>query len=470
MTVKYSARAHTIKVVDELSKLIPENDRDKMHGIFLQASPTLYRDDTDRELPFHQEANFNYLSGVIQPNCSLAIFFSFANSNSPANISHNLFIPPEEPAETMWSVPPPSLETAQALYESDKIQHTTLLSEFLQSAVKCAPGSNVILHTLPATMEYPALPSIIKETFGLQVNTDHLFTALHIARLTKDSTEIERIREANRISSGAHEVVMRELGRFASEREQGHTEWSDRTGKEGVSDWEIESEGDAEAVFVATCRRMGAISQAYLPIVARGSRASTLHYVCNDRLFPSTAIPRQPGDTSFSPPQLARGCCGTFAPSHDHESAPTSFHSKAFSPQVLLIDAGCEWQGYASDITRTIPVGKGGKFTSEAGDIYDLVLRMQKECEALVKPGVHWDTLHLHGHRVLIDGFLKLGIFKGDAEAILQSGITAGLFPHGLVGGVRIEDVVVVNDDGCENLTTVGREREWIESVCSGSV
>ena len=170
----------------------------------------------------------------------------------------------------------------------------------------------------------------------------------------------------------------------------------------------------------------------------------------------------------------------------------------------------------------------------------------------MVKPGIHWDTIHLRAHTILIDGFLALGILKGDPELILQSGISAGFMPHGLghslgldvhdsrqylrkthlnlpssssttpaklytylrvrqllqkgmvltvepgcyfapqmleehgiwtspyvdqaklneylsVGGVRIEDVVVVTEDGCENLTTVGRERAWIEAACSGS-
>jgi Xaa-Pro dipeptidase len=51
----------------------------------------------------------------------------------------------------------------------------------------------------------------------------------------------------------------------------------------------------------------------------------------------------------------------------------------------------------------------------------------------MVKPGIHWDTLHLHAHKVLIDGFLQLGIFKGaSAEDILQSGISAAFLPHGL--------------------------------------
>lgn len=99
---------------------------------------------------------------------------------------------------------------------------------------------------------------------------------------------------------------------------------------------------------------------------------------CNDRIFPHLAEPRQNGDKAFRR-TLQRGCCS----SDTHEAYTTGtpigeYHSDSFEPQVLLIDAGGEWQNYASDITRTVPVGNGGKFTNEAGEIYDLVLRMQK--------------------------------------------------------------------------------------------
>ncbi|WVR08020.1 hypothetical protein IAU60_005064 [Kwoniella sp. DSM 27419] len=554
MTVRYPARKHASRVVEQLSRLLPAEEKGKLHALVLQGSPVLFRDDTDRELPFHQEANFNYLSGAMHPGCILLVLFSFDHGEeSPGSMRHTLFIPREDPAETMWSVPPPSLDEAKARYDSDDIQYTETFPKELKRSIERAGNRTLILHTLPRTLEYPALPAILSTTDGVEENDVYLFKALHIARLVKDEAEIDLIKRANHISSGAHEVVMRELGRFATSRSRNTAHHkSKRTGCEGLTEWEIQSEGDAEAVFVAACRRMGSSAQAYLPIVASGSRASTLHYVCNDRLFPSTSMPRLPGDESFNPPQLSRGCCGTLADAHEHPSSPLDLHDIAFFPQVLLIDAGCEWSGYASDITRTIPVGNGGRFTKEGADIYDLVLRMQKECEAMVKPGIHWDTLHLHAHRVLVDGLLKLGVFRGEPEQVLQSGITAGLFPHGLghslgldvhdsrqylrnehddlptstgttpaklyaylrirrpllegmvltvepgcyfapqlmeehgiwesehvdvevlrryvaVGGVRIEDVVVVRDGKCENLTTVGREREWIEALCSGA-
>lgn len=90
-------------------------------------------------------------------------------------------------------------------------------------------------------------------------SAEYLLTALHVARLTKDEAEIELIREANRISSVAHELLMRELGKY-SKRRSGvsgkGTVW-ERSGKEAVAEWEMESEGDAEALFVAACKRSG---------------------------------------------------------------------------------------------------------------------------------------------------------------------------------------------------------------------
>ncbi|TXT13683.1 hypothetical protein VHUM_01050 [Vanrija humicola] len=540
---KLPAREHAAKVAAELTALLPEAERTGTHAVFLQGHPTTTRDDTDRELPFHQEANFNYLTGAhdVHSASVLVVFTPGAHE-----VQHTLFIPPADPLETMWSVAPPTLEDAAGRFDAGAIKSTADIGGAL------AALTSATLHTLPLTTEYPPLPAAVLDVLKTTTHrTELLREAFHRARLTKTEGEIARIRQANDITSGAHEVLMRELGRFAAQRaKQGGRETKTRTGHEGITAWEVESEADAEALFVATCRRMGA-EQAYLPIVASGSHASTLHYVCNDRLFPSTSQPRQPGDTSFTPRRIARGCCGD-VPDHSHVLPTSSLHNGAFEPQVLLVDAGSDWQGYASDVTRTIPVGNGGKFTDRAGEIYELVLRMQKETEGMVRVGAHWDELHLHAHKVLIDGFLALGIFKGDADDVLQSGITAAFFPHGLghslgldvhdslqllraehkdlppstaatpaklytylrirqkltanmvltvepgcyfppqlldthgvwesefvdhevlkrylpVGGVRIEDVVVVREGApAENLTTVGRERAWIEARCAG--
>lgn len=228
----------------------------------------LTRDDTDRELPFRQstsllrslwletdwtdqEANFNYLTGCLVPDATVLITFSADESS----IRHTLYIPHADPLVTMWSVAPPTLDEAKGKFESDEITYTTDLDQHLSSV-------DGTLFTLPLTTEYPALPSCAQPIIskGSKHETHTLRRALHRARLVKTEYEVELIREANRISSGAHEVLMRELGRYAKKREVAGDQASsskERSGKEGLSEWEVESEGDAEAVFVAACRRMG---------------------------------------------------------------------------------------------------------------------------------------------------------------------------------------------------------------------
>ena len=145
----------------------------------------------------------------------------------------------------MWSVAPPTLEESRLAFDSDNVDYVDSLKKVLSEAIL----GGFTLYTLPNTMEYPALPDLGGE---YQRNDTVLLEAIHEARLTKDEHEIGLIREANRISSEAHEVLMRELGRFALKRGQ-----FSRTGKEGPQQWEVESEGDAEALFVATCKRAG---------------------------------------------------------------------------------------------------------------------------------------------------------------------------------------------------------------------
>lgn len=138
------------------------------------------------------------------------------------------------------------------------------MDDIIDKAKRSLEASSTFLHTLPMTQEYPPLPEKVLDSTGVtgkatifQHCDEYLLKALHLARLTKTTAEIELIREACRISSGAHEVVMRELGRYAKKRALGDIPKQERTGKEAPRDWEVESEGDAEAVFVAACRRSG---------------------------------------------------------------------------------------------------------------------------------------------------------------------------------------------------------------------
>jgi Xaa-Pro dipeptidase len=176
-----------------------------------------------------------------------------------------LCIPEQDAESSMWSVPPPDLVEAEQMFDfgAGRLGFTGKDDEAWLTSLLAKSGDKVI-HVLSTDTEggYPTpSPWISQKLQTLPLNTSltatHLQKAFHHARLIKTAQEITYIREACRITSGAHEIVMRELGRYAARREAKGAEVAKRDGKEGLGEWEIESEGDAEAVFVAACRRAG---------------------------------------------------------------------------------------------------------------------------------------------------------------------------------------------------------------------
>ena len=242
----------------------------------------------------------------------------------------------------MWSVPPPTVDEASNLFQETRVAYVPTIKDAIQKLVKAFPEA--IFHTLPRNSPlFPLLDETYTQLAG-STNDAYLLAALHRARLIKTEYEITQIRKANEISSRAHEVVMRLLGQAV----KGLVTRGPGAGVKRPllpGEWLIEKEAEAEAVFVASCRREGSVlndslfrnqshsslraeHQAYLPIVAASTRAATLHYCCNDKEF-------------------AWGPIGK----HDHvNNHPfVTGQAKDLNPQVLLIDAGCEWTCYASD-------------------------------------------------------------------------------------------------------------------------
>jgi Xaa-Pro aminopeptidase len=255
-----------------------------------------------------------------------------------------------------------------------------------------------------------------------------------------------------RLVKDAHELdIMRRSARIAA---TAHRRAMQRT-RPGRNEYEIEAE------LLHEFRRSGAQFPAYWPIVAGGANACVLHYVFND------------------------------APLHDGD--------------LLLIDAGCELDGYASDITRTFPVN--GRFTGAQREVYEVVLAAQLAAVDKVRPGNRWNEPHDAAVRVLAQGMIDLKLLSGSVEAVLESesykrfymhrtghwlgldvhdageykrddkwralepGMTLtvepGLYirpaedvPRALRNiGVRVEDDVVVTQGGCEVLTAEATKR-----------
>ena len=146
----------------------------------------------------------------------------------------------------------------------------------------------------------------------------------------------------------------------------------------GMNEYEVEAE------LLHTFRSHGSQAPAYTPIVAGGANACVLHYVANDQ-------PLRSGD-------------------------------------LLLIDAGCELDGYASDITRTFPVD--GRFQDAQREVYELVLAAQAAAIAQVKPGNHWEQPHEAAVRTLAQGFIDLELCTGTVDSVIESGDYKKFYMH----------------------------------------
>jgi Xaa-Pro aminopeptidase len=143
-------------------------------------------------------------------------------------------------------------------------------------------------------------------------------------------------------------------------------------------------EYQTEAELLHEFLHAGAQAVAYPSIVAGGPNACVLHYRDNNR-------------------QLQDG-------------------------ELLLIDAGCEYGSYASDVTRTFPVN--GRFSGPQKDVYELVLATQQACIDAVKPGADFHDYHKVAERVLAQGYIDLGLCKGTLDEVLESGSYKQFYMH----------------------------------------
>ncbi|UFH49238.1 Xaa-Pro aminopeptidase [Pseudomonas sp. KNUC1026] len=259
--------------------------------------------------------------------------------------------------------------------------------------------------------------------------------------------------------SAAEVKVMREAAAISA---RAHVR-AMQAARPGLHEYSLEAELDYEF------RRGGARMPAYGSIVAAGRNACILHYQENNAALKN-------GD-------------------------------------LVLIDAGCEIDCYASDITRTFPVG--GRFSPEQRAIYELVLAAQEAAFAEIAPGKHWNQAHEATVRVITEGLVRLGLLEGSVDALIEAdahrefymhraGHWLGMDVHDVgeykVGGewrvlepgmaltvepgiyispsntrvakkwrgigVRIEDDVVVTRQGCEILTSgVPKSVEQVEAL-----
>lgn len=187
--------------------------------------------------------------------------------------------------------------------------------------------------------------------------------------------DIRWILDEMRVLKSAEELAV--MGHAATIAAGAHCRAMQMT-RPGMYEYQVEAE------LLHEFRRHGAQSPAYPSIVAGGSNACVLHYIENSAELKS-------GD-------------------------------------LLLIDAGCETDGYASDITRTFPVN--GVFSPLQKDIYQLVLSAQTAAMDRVRPGNTWDAPHEAALKVLAQGFIDAGLCHGSLDAVIDSGDYKRFYMH----------------------------------------
>jgi Xaa-Pro aminopeptidase len=388
----------------------------------------------DSHYPYRFDSYFYYLTGFAEPESVLVLIAG----KTPRSI---LFCRNRDPEREIWDGFRYGPEAARDVFGFDEAH---AVGELDAAAPKLLADQPTLYYPVGSEADWDAhvmrwlniVRSRSRAGVAAPARLHDVRVLVDDMRLVKDELELAVMRRAAKIAAGAHRRAM-------------------QAAQPGRMEYEIEAE------LLHEFRRNGAQFPAYAPIVAGGPNTCVLHYVANDA-------------------RLRKG-------------------------DLLLIDAGCELDGYASDITRTFPVD--GRFSTPQREVYELVLASQAAAIAAVRAGAGWNEPHDAATRVLAQGMLDLKLLTGSLDEVLEketykrfymhrTGHWLGLDVHdageykrggdwrtlapgmaltvepGLYIraaedvpeplrdiGVRIEDDVVVTQDGCEVITAEAPKR-----------
>lgn len=299
---------------------------------------------------------------------------------APGHAEHpyTLFVRPRDPEREVWDGRRAGVEGAQSEYGANAAFAVTEFNEKLKDLLNGATNLYYRIGNGSPELDENIIGQI-RRMRGLGRR------GVHPPQAIIDTGAI--LHEMRLIKSDEEIEIMQRAADIAAE---GHIE-AMKASRPGMMEYEI------EALIEYTFRRNGAAAPAYTSIVGGGANATILHYVNND------------------------------APLNDGE--------------LLLIDAGAEYRGYASDITRTFPVN--GRFTPAQREIYELVLESQMACIEMSRPGVRFDDLHQRSVEILTAGMVRLGLLKGEPAELIEEEKYRQFYMHrlGHFLGMDVHDV-----------------------------
>jgi Xaa-Pro aminopeptidase len=278
-----------------------------------------------------------------------------------------LFVRPRDLEQEIWNGYRAGVEGAVRDYSADQAFPIT---EFDEKLPQILDGPEVLYyafgHTTPEMDQ-----KIIRQLTSMRETNRR---PLEAPRAIVDPSNI--LHEMRVIKTDDEIEIMQRAADIAAEA---HVE-AMKAVRPGMKEYEV------EAMLEAYFRKHGASGSSYTSIVGAGGNATVLHYIDNKDAL-------KDGD-------------------------------------LLLVDAGAEYKGYASDITRTFPIN--GKFTEAQRDIYDLVLKTQKSCVDMVRPGVRLEDLKTHSVELLTEGMVQLGLLKGEPKKLIEEKKYMQFYMHNL--------------------------------------
>jgi len=290
---------------------------------------------------------------------------------------YTLFVRPRDPEREIWDGRRAGVEGAKRTFGADASFPIAEFSEKLQDILD---GADTLYYRLGVN---PDIDNVVIRTIARMRSLNR--KPIHAPQTIIDSATI--VHEMRVLKSDEEIELMQTAADIAAEA---HSE-AMKTVRAGMKEFEV------EALIEQIFRRRGAAGPSYTSIVGAGANATILHYINNDG-------------------ELRDG-------------------------DLLLVDAGAEYMGYASDITRTYPIN--GRFNKAQREIYDLVLNTQMSCVEMVRPGTTHDELKKHSIEMITEGLVKLGLLKGKTEELIEQKKYEQFYMHGLghMLGIDVHDV-----------------------------
>ena len=290
---------------------------------------------------------------------------------------YSLFVRPRDPEREIWDGRRAGVEGAVSEFGADA---AFPIAEFNGKLREILDNAEILYYRLGVNPELD--DTIVREIVSMRGWNRK---PIHPPQTIVDPASI--IHEMRVVKSPDELEIMQTAADIAAEAHVAAM----KAARPGMQEYQI------EAVIEQIFRQRGAAGPAYTTIVGAGPNATVLHYINNDA-------------------ELRDG-------------------------DLLLVDAGAEYKGYASDITRTYPIN--GRFTKAQREIYDLVLKAQMSCVEMVRPGVTHEQLKRHSIEVLTEGMVELGLLKGEPEELIKESKHEQFYMHGLghMLGIDVHDV-----------------------------